>query len=219
MPNFTYRDVLDLYRSGKFPMSDSRESTQFAIVEPEFRGIVPLDALHISRSLQKFMRATDMTITIDKAFDAVVWACAQPRPTEGGGTWISDSMRQLYRIFLDIGHAHSVEVWQNEELVGGLFGVTIGGAFFGESMFSIRPNASKMALVQLVERLNAGGFTLLDTQYLTDHLETMGGIEIPQAEYLKLLAPALKTRGDFTAIDDPVSVLQTPHIPQQASNQ
>ena len=197
-------------------MSDSRESTQFAIVEPEFRGIIPLDGLHISRSLQKFMRATDMTVTIDKAFDAVVWACAQPRPTEGGGTWISDSLRQLYRLFLDIGHAHSVEVWQDEDLVGGLFGVTIGGAFFGESMFSIRPNASKMALVHLVERLNAGGFTLLDTQYLTNHLETMGGIEMPQSEYLKLLAPTLKMRGDFTAIDDSVSVYQTSPIPSQA---
>ena len=206
MPNFTYRDVLDLYRSGKFPMSNSRESNQFAIVEPEFRGIIPLDNLHISRSLKKFMRSTDMTVTTDKAFDAVVWACAQPRPTEGGGTWISDSLRQLYRLFLDMDHAHSVEVWQDEELVGGLFGVTIGGAFFGESMFSRRPNASKIALVHLVERLNAGGFMLLDTQYLTDHLETMGGIEMPQAEYLKLLKPALKVTGKFKALDTEFSI-------------
>lgn len=183
-------------------MSDARDSDQFAIVEPEYRGIIPMDGLHISRSLAKFMRRTDMTVTIDKAFDAVVWACAQPRPTEGGGTWISDSLRQLYQLFLDMGHAHSVEVWQNDDLVGGLFGITIGGAFFGESMFSNRPNASKMALVHLVERLNAGGFTLLDTQYLTDHLESMGGIEMPQAEYLKLLPPALKVRGDFTALED-----------------
>lgn len=206
MPGFTYRDVLNLYRTGKFPMSDSRESEQFAIVEPEYRGIIPLDELHISRSLKKFMRNTDMTVTIDKAFDAVVWACAQPRPTEGGGTWISDSLRNLYRLFLDMGHAHSVEVWQEEQLVGGLFGVTIGGAFFGESMFSTQPNASKVALVHLVARLNAGGFTLLDTQYLTDHLESMGGIEIEQAEYLKLLKPALKVRGDFTALDDPFPI-------------
>lgn len=202
MVGFTYRDMLDLYRSGKFPMSDARESEHFAIVEPEFRGIIPLDGLHISRSLAKFMRQTDMTVTVDKAFEAVVWACAQPRPTEGGGTWISDSLRGLYKLFLDMGHAHSVEIWQKEQLVGGLFGVTIGGAFFGESMFSVKPNASKIALVHLVERLNAGGFTLLDTQYLTDHLETMGGIEIPQAEYLKRLKPALRIRGDFTAIDD-----------------
>jgi len=212
MPGFTYRDVLDLYRQGKFPMSDSRESDQFAIIEPEHRGIIPLDGLHISRSLQKLIRKTDLTITIDKAFDAVVWACAQPRPTEGGGTWISDSLRSLYRLFLDMGHAHSVEIWQEEKLVGGLFGVTIGGAFFGESMFSIRPNASKIALVHLVERLNAGGFTLLDTQYLTDHLKSMGGIEIPQSEYLKRLKPALKTRGDFTALDDPI-----PNFPQDVN--
>lgn len=209
MPNFTYRDVLNLYRSGKFPMSDSRDSLQFAIVEPEFRGIIPLNGLHISRSLKKFMRQTDMTVTIDKAFDEVVWACAQPRPTEGGGTWISDSLRGLYRLFLDMGHAHSVEIWQAGELVGGLFGVTIGGAFFGESMFSQRPNASKMALVHLVERLNAGGFELLDTQYLTDHLESMGGIEIAQAEYLQLLPPALKTRGNFTALDDSLTVFES----------
>lgn len=190
-------------------MSDSRTSQQFVIVEPDIRGIIPLDGLHISRSLAKFMRKTDMEIKIDQAFDAVVWACAQPRPTEGGGTWISDSLRQLYRLFLDMGHAHSVEVWQDSELVGGLFGVTIGGAFFGESMFSIRPNASKLALVHLVERLNAGGFKLLDTQYLTDHLESMGGIEIPQSEYLKLLPEALKIRGDFTALDHPITVFET----------
>jgi len=199
-------------------MSDSRESTQFAIVEPEYRGIIPLDGLHISRSLSKFIRKTDMRVTIDAAFDAVVWACAQPRPTEGGGTWISDSLRQLYRLFLDMGHAHSVEVWQDDELVGGLFGVTIGGAFFGESMFSLRPNASKIALVHLVERLNAGGFTLLDTQYLTDHLETMGGIEISQNDYLELLRPALKVRGNFTALDDPVTVFDTQPIAPQAAD-
>ena len=209
MAGFTYRDILDLYRSGKFPMSDARESEHFAIVEPEFRGIIPLDGLHVSRSLSKFMRKTDMTITVDKAFEAVVWACAQPRPTEGGGTWISDSLRNLYKLFLDMGHAHSVEVWQEQQLVGGLFGVTIGGAFFGESMFSVKPNASKIALVHLVERLNAGGFQLLDTQYLTDHLETMGGIEIPQADYLDRLKPALRVRGDFTAIDDPVPITQS----------
>lgn len=218
MPGFTYRDVLNLYRMGKFPMSDSRESTQFAIVEPEYRGIIPLNGLHISRSLAKFIRRTEMTVTIDKAFDAVVWACAQPRPTEGGGTWISDSLRQLYRLFLDMGHAHSVEVWQDDELVGGLFGVTIGGAFFGESMFSLRSNASKLALVHLVERLNAGGFKLLDTQYLTQHLESMGGIEIAQSEYLELLKPALKVRGDFTALDNPVTIFQSTPIDQLASD-
>jgi len=202
MAGFTYRDILNLYRSGKFPMSDSRDSQQFAVVEPEFRGVIPLDKLHISKSLKKTIRQGHMTVTIDQAFDAVVWACAQPRPTEGGGTWISDSLRSLYRLFLDMGHAHSVEVWQGKQLVGGLFGVTIGGAFFGESMFSVKPNASKIALVHLVDRLNAGNFTLLDTQYLTDHLESMGGIEIPQSEYLKLLNPALKMRGNFTAYDD-----------------
>ena len=178
-------------------MADSRDTPYFAVVEPELRGIIPLDGLHISRSLEKFMRRTDMQVTTDQAFARVVEACSKPRETEGGGTWISHTLTALYQTFFTMGHAHSLEVWQEDELVGGLFGLTIGGAFFGESMFSDRPNASKIALVSLVNRLNANGFVLLDTQYLTDHLESMGGIEMAQADYLKLLKPALEVKADF----------------------
>ena len=201
MSGYTHLDILDLYRSGRFPMADSREAEHFVIVEPELRGIIPLGGLHISRSLAKFMRGADYRVTVDTAFNDVVAACSLPRPTEGGGTWISDALRELYYIFFLEKHAHSVEVWQNNTLIGGLFGVTIGGAFFGESMFSAQPNASKLALVHLVERLKVGGFTLLDTQYKTDHLESMGGIEILQEDYLKLLAPALNIEADFAAFD------------------
>jgi len=164
-------------------------------MEPELRGIIPLDGLHISRSLKKFIKYSQWTVTLDRDFDAVVAACAKPRPTEGGGTWISEPLKLVYRAFADNGHAHSIEVWNEDyKLVGGLFGVCIGGAFFGESMFSAAPNASKLALVYLREKLVQAGYVLLDTQYLTPHLETMGGIEISQSEYLKLLAPALKTK-------------------------
>ncbi len=198
--SFDHHDVLDLYRHGKFPMADGRDTPYFAVIEPELRGIIPLDGLHISRSLTKFMRRTDMHVTTDQAFSRVVEACSNPRETEGGGTWISHTLMQLYHIFFTMGQAHSLEVWQEDELVGGLFGITIGGAFFGESMFSARPNASKIALVHLVNRLNAGGFVLLDTQYLTDHLESMGGVEIAQAEYLKLLKPALEVKAGFSSL-------------------
>ena len=193
MRKLDYGSILDLYRNGRFPMADSADTPDIAIVEPELRGIIPIGGLHMSRSLKKFIKRSDLTVTLDLDFDGVVKACAKPRPTEGGGTWISEPLKQVYRAFADNGHAHSVEVWsEDNRLVGGLFGVCIGGAFFGESMFSAVPNASKLALVYLVSRLSQSGYVLLDTQYLTPHLKSMGGIEIPQSEYLKLLAPAIE---------------------------
>ena len=174
-------------------MSDSREDEFFYLVEPKLRGILPLGALHISKSMRKFRRNTRLKVTFNQDFSAVIQACA----TNHDGTWISHSIEALYSILHLRGDAHSVEVWDEDILVGGLYGVTQGRAFFGESMFSAKTNASKVALVGLVNRLNTRGFTLLDTQFLTDHLKTLGAIEIPQAEYKARLARALEVEAIF----------------------
>ncbi len=174
-------------------MSDSREDEFFYLVEPKQRGILPLDNLHVSKSMRKFRRQTSLRITFNQDFPAVIKACA----TNHDGTWISHSIEGLYTILHHRRQAHSVEVWDDDTLVGGLYGVTQGSAFFGESMFSKRTNASKLALIYLIEHLSARGFTLLDTQFLTDHLKSLGAIEIPQAEYLKKLNVALETDARF----------------------
>lgn len=186
-------DLIACYRRGVFPMSDSREDEFFYLVEPKQRGILPLDNLHVSKSMRKFRRQTSLRITFNQDFPAVIKACA----TNHDGTWISHSIEGLYTILHHRRQAHSVEVWDDDTLVGGLYGVTQGSAFFGESMFSRRTNASKLALIYLIEHLTARGFTLLDTQFLTDHLKSLGAIEIPQAEYLKKLNVALETDARF----------------------
>lgn len=186
-------DLIACYRRGVFPMSDSREDEFFYLVEPKQRGILPLDNLHISKSMRKFRRQTSLRVTFNQDFPAVIQACA----TNHDGTWISHSIEGLYTILHHRRQAHSVEVWDDDTLVGGLYGVTQGSAFFGESMFSKRTNASKLALIYLIEHLTARGFTLLDTQFLTDHLKSLGAIEIPQAEYLKKLNVALETDARF----------------------
>jgi len=174
-------------------MSDGRQDNSLFLLDPAMRGIIPLDGLHISKSLAKFMRATSYTVTFNQAFPAVIEACAETRDE----TWISVGIEYLYTKLFHQGDAHSVEVWDGEQLIGGLYGVTQGGAFFGESMFSLRTNASKLALVKLVERLNTRNFVLLDTQFLTDHLKTLGAIEVPQAEYKAHLARALEVNAIF----------------------
>lgn len=174
-------------------MSDSREDEFFYLVEPKQRGILPVESLRISKSMRKFMKKTTFKVTINQDFPAVIKACA----TGHDGTWISHSIESLYTILHLRGEAHSVEVWEDETLVGGLYGVTQGRAFFGESMFSIRTNASKLALINLVKHLIARGFTLLDTQFLTDHLKSLGAIEIPQNEYLEKLNTALESNARF----------------------
>lgn len=174
-------------------MADSREDETFYLVEPELRGVLPLDALHISKSMQKFRKKTTFKVTINQNFSGVIQACA----TNHDGTWISYAIEGLYSHLHAVGEAHSVEVWDEDTLIGGLYGVTQGRAFFGESMFSTRTNASKLALINLVEHLNARGFTLLDTQFLTDHLKSLGAIEIPQSEYLEKLNLALETNARF----------------------
>jgi len=174
-------------------MADSREDEFFYLVEPKMRGILPLDALHISKSMKKFLKKTPLKVTFNQNFSDVISACA----SNHGGTWISHSIQTLYTHLHNRGEAHSVEVWSDDLLVGGLYGVTQGRAFFGESMFSKETNASKLALIHLVEHLNAHEFILLDTQFLTDHLKSLGAIEITQAEYLEKLKIALAGQAAF----------------------
>lgn len=196
MKHFGPNELLDCYRRGVFPMADSRDDPRVFLLDPDERGIIPLDGLHVSRSLKKFIRNMPFTVTFDKAFSAVISKCAEAAP-DRENTWINDGIEYLYGRIHAMGHAHSVEVWENKNLVGGLYGVSIGGAFFGESMFSRRTNASKVALVYLVEHLNRAGYKLLDTQFITDHLKTMGAIEISRNEYHVLLKEALDVQTRF----------------------
>jgi leucyl/phenylalanyl-tRNA--protein transferase len=187
--------LLRAYAMGIFPMSDGRDDPDIHWVDPRRRGVLPLDGLHISRSLAKCIRSGRFRITTDTAFDAVVEACA-----DRGETWISRRIQQLYLQLHNLGYAHSVEVWEGNALVGGVYGVTQGSAFFGESMFSRATDASKVALAHAVHRLLAGGFQLFDTQFLTTHLASLGGKEIPRADYHRLLNSALQGTAEF----DPV---------------
>lgn len=196
MKHFGPKELLDCYRRGVFPMADSRDDPRVFLLDPDERGIIPLDGLHISRSLKKFMRNMPLTVTFNAAFSEVISKCAEAAP-DRENTWINDGIEYLYGRLHAMGNAHSVEIWENRDLVGGLYGVSIGGAFFGESMFSRRPNASKIALVHLVERLNAAGYQLLDTQFITDHLKTMGAIEIPRNEYHAILREAIDIKTSF----------------------
>lgn len=185
-------DVLDpdlllrAYAIGVFPMSDARDADHVYWVEPRRRAILPLDGFHLSRSLRKTLRTGRFEVTADRAFDAVVQHCAEREET-----WINEQIERSYALLHSAGHAHSVEAWQDGELVGGLYGVRLGGAFFGESMFSIRPDGSKVALAWLMARLIAGGFRLLDCQFMTEHLRRLGAVEISQQDYLQLLSSAL----------------------------
>ena len=178
--------LLRAYSAGLFPMADSADDPELFWVEPEIRGIIPLNDFHVSKSLAKAMRKKPFDIRFDTAFEAVMAGCAAEAP-DRPSTWINATIRKLYTELHQIGHAHSVEAWEGDELVGGLYGVSLGAAFFGESMFSRRTNASKICLVHLVERLRAGGFVLLDTQFTTDHLKTFGAIDVPKLEYAKML--------------------------------
>ena len=182
--------LLRAYSIGLFPMSDAADDPEIFWVEPEMRGILPLDAFHVSKSLAKAVRKKPFDIRFDTAFDAVVEKCAE-EAEDRPSTWINDTIKELYGALHKLGHAHSVEAWEGDALVGGLYGVSLGSAFFGESMFSRRTNASKICLVHLVERLKMRGFTLLDTQFTTEHLKTFGAIDIPKQDYLKLLDKAM----------------------------
>ena len=182
--------LLRAYSVGVFPMADSRDAQEIFWVEPKKRGILPLDGFHLSHSLAKTIRSDRFTVTADTAFAEVVALCAEARP-ERPDTWINPQIESAYADLHARGHAHSVECWQDGALVGGLYGVKLGGAYFGESMFSRRSDASKVALAWLVARLKVGRFTLLDCQFITDHLASLGAIEISRDDYVALLDGAL----------------------------
>ncbi|MBX4870644.1 leucyl/phenylalanyl-tRNA--protein transferase [Rhizobium bangladeshense] len=191
-PGITPDILLRAYSIGLFPMAESADDPEIFWVEPELRGVLPLDDFHISKSLAKTVRRKPFEIRFDHAFDGVIAACAEEtsgRPS----TWINQTIKSLYTTLFEIGHAHTVEAWDGEELVGGLYGVSLGSAFFGESMFSRRTDASKICLVHLVERLRERGFTLLDTQFTTEHLKTFGAMDVPKADYAVLLAAAMES--------------------------
>jgi leucyl/phenylalanyl-tRNA---protein transferase len=182
--------LLKAYAAGIFPMAEDAEDPTLFWVEPRERGIIPLDSFHIPKRLARTVRSDIYEVLVDRDFDAVVAGCAEPG-FDREKTWISGRIRQLYGDLFDAGHCHTVEVYADGRLVGGLYGVRLGGAFFGESMFHHHRDASKVALVALVERLRERGFELLDTQTCSDHLRQFGGIEIPQVEYLRQLKTAL----------------------------
>ena len=196
MTDFTLDDLINCYRSGIFPMSDARDDDYLFLVDPPMRGVLPLDAFHVSSRLARTVRQDLYTIRIDTAFTQIIELCAEEAQNRSS-TWISHSIQALYQALFARGLAHSVEVWDGETLLGGLYGVSIGGAFFGESMVSRARDVSKIALVHLVARLKAGGFTLLDCQFQTDHLRQFGVVEMPKAEYLEKLAAAIDLKTDF----------------------
>ncbi len=188
--------LLAAYAAGVFPMAESADDPELFWVDPRHRGILPLDGFHIPRRLGRVIRQGRFTVSCDKAFEAVIRACAEATEKRPN-TWINDEIVRLYSTLFARGAAHSVECWREGALVGGLYGVSIGAAFFGESMFSRETDASKVALAQLVARLRAGGYRLLDTQFLTPHLARFGGIEITRRHYHRLLAAALAYRTSF----------------------
>jgi leucyl/phenylalanyl-tRNA--protein transferase len=184
--------VLRAYSVGLFPMAERADDISIHWIEPRLRGVIPLNNLHISKSLAKVIRSDRFEIRIDTDFDAVIEACA-----ERDETWINKRIRELYRELFHQGHVHTVETWREGKLVGGLYGVSLGGGFFGETMFHRETDASKVALAHLVARLIAGGYRLLDTQFLTPHLQSLGAVEIPRDDYLILLSHAINARGNF----------------------
>lgn len=188
--------LLRAYAAGIFPMAEDADDPALFWVEPRERGVVPLDRFHVSKRLARTVHSDVFEVRVDEDFDAVIAACAEPSP-ERDKTWINARIRRLYGELFDHGHCHTVEVYRDGRLVGGLYGVRLEGAFFGESMFHRERDASKVALVHLVARLRAGGFRLLDAQFVTDHLAQFGAIEVPRAAYKRLLRAALEVPADW----------------------
>ena len=201
MPGFGPADLLDCYRNGVFPMADSADDPSLYLVDPPVRANIPLDGFHVPRRLRRTVRQDRFRITVDAAFHEVVRLCAEPAP-DRANTWINRPIRWLYGELFEMGHAHSIECRMGDDLVGGLYGVSLGGAFFGESMFSRATDASKVALVHLVARLKAGGFTLLDAQFMTDHLSQFGAEEVPADTYHARLAEAVMLEADFYTLPE-----------------
>lgn len=199
LPEITPQVLLKAYRCGIFPMAESADDPALYWIEPQHRGILPLNDISLPRRLARTIRQEPYVIRIDTAFDDVIAGCAQERPGRDS-TWINARIHGLYRELFDLGHCHTVEAWDGDKLVGGLYGVALGGAFFGESMFSKARDASKIALMHLVARLIHGGFVLLDTQFVTDHLIQFGAIEVDREAFHGLLEEALEHDGDFDAL-------------------
>lgn len=188
--------LLDCYRRGVFPMADAHDDPRLFLVDPDLRGVLPLDGLHISRSLRKTVRQDVFEIRANTAFTRVMELCAEAAP-DRPNTWINSPILNLYSALHRMGHAHSVEAWRDGQMVGGLYGVSLQGAFFGESMFSRETDASKVALVNLVARLKRGGFVLLDTQFVTAHLQTFGVEEIAREDFHVRLRAAMQAEATF----------------------
>jgi len=191
--------LLQAYRVGVFPMAESQTAKEIFFVDPDRRGIIPLNSFHVPKKLKRIIRKKEFTVTYDTAFQSVLNGCALTGKRDRRDTWINDTIKELYVALLKKGFCHSVEVWLEDRLVGGLYGVAIGAAFFGESMFSEVSNASKVALVHLVAKLKYYGFTLLDTQFNTEHLMQFGAIEIDRKEYQTQLHAALSMEGHFNS--------------------
>jgi leucyl/phenylalanyl-tRNA---protein transferase len=208
--------LLRAYAAGVFPMAEDAGSRELNWVDPDIRGVLPLERFHIPHSLRKAVRHQPYTVRVDTAFSDVIAACAQPRP-ERPTTWINIRILDLYTELHDLGHAHSVEAWKDGTLVGGLYGIRLGAAFFGESMFSHQTNASKIALVHLVARLKAGSFMLLDAQFTNPHLEQFGIEKVARAKYKRILAKAIEAEADFGLFksdhlaEDVLKVASAPH--------
>lgn len=211
-PEITPELLLQGYASGIFPMADSADDPQIYWVDPKLRGVFPLDKFHVSRSLARRIRRKQYTVTVNKCFSDVVAACAY-RPE----TWINNDLLALYQKLHSNQYAHSIEVMENDELVGGVFGIAMNGAFFGESMFSRRTDASKIALTYLMARLNYGGFTLFDTQFLTEHLESLGAVEISRNDYRARLTQAMDVRANFFKLQMDVQPSEILHLSSHTS--
>jgi leucyl/phenylalanyl-tRNA--protein transferase len=196
LTDFTLDDLINCYRTGIFPMSDARDDDYLFLVDPPLRGVLPFDHFHVSSRLARTVRQDSYSIRVDTAFTQIIELCAEEAQNRTS-TWISHSIQALYQALFARGLAHSIEVWDGDSLLGGLYGVSIGGAFFGESMVSRARDVSKIALVHLVARLKVGGFTLLDCQFQTDHLRQFGVMELPKAEYLEKLKAAIDLKTDF----------------------
>ncbi len=192
--------IVRAYQAGIFPMAEDAGSSDLFWVSPKQRGIIPLDSFHISRSLARTLRTHPYSVRIDTDFDGVVEGCATAG-VDRDSTWINAEIRRLYGALFDRGIVHTVEIWEGPDLVGGLYGLSLGAAFFGESMFHRKTDCSKIALASLLFRLRAGGYRLLDTQFVTDHLRRFGGIEIAREDYELRLADAIRHWGDFFALD------------------
>lgn len=211
MNRITPELLLHAYAQGYFPMAEAADAEDLFWVDPKERGILPLDQFHLPRKLAKLVRQDRFHVTVDTVFDQVMDHCAGTSPGREN-TWINAEILKLYSDLHHMGFAHSVECWHDDRLVGGLYGVALGAAFFGESMFHTEPNASKVALVHLVARLRFGGYILLDTQFVTDHLRQFGAIEIPRNEYRELLQDAISAEGDFFALSQSLLSFPSPGV-------